>query len=98
MGSGTAKTASGGFYATGAAMEIRGLGFKPTRIELHGEDMDTATWCEPMLADTYFNRVPDGTGSYVTTEGITSLQDGFDLGVVVDINVAGELVYWYAWE
>lgn len=100
MGSGTSKTASGAATMDASELiEIRGLGFKPTRVELFGEDMDTAIWHEPMPALTYFNRVPAGDGTWVTTAGITPQQDGFDIAIgMVNFNVDGELVYWHAWE
>ena len=99
MGSGTSKVRNGAFKGSGAALEVRQCDFRPTAVQVINEDGLCQGWWTNTMADgDVMKQVTDGTISKVTTNGITPLSDGFSLGADADLNVAGELVHWIAYE
>jgi hypothetical protein len=89
----------GAVTGTGADLDIKTVGFRPRSVHLINTDSaDEMTW-HHLMADGYgLKRVAAGTGSVVTTAGITPLAAGFRLGADADLNVAGETVLWEATE
>jgi len=97
-----ARYKSGGCVATGAAMEIRTVGFKPLKVVVSNISNNCkAEWFE-QLADAYaIKTVAAGDRTLVTSAGITPLDGtnpGFSVGALADINdTTTELLRWEAW-
>jgi hypothetical protein len=101
MASGNRKTLFGTFEGDGSAdVEIKTLPFRPSAVELLNLDgLASATWVEGMADATCVKEVTAGTKSAVASpNGITPLSTGFKLGQDGDLNVAGEKVFWKAYE
>ena len=85
----------GSFVGTGAAIDVREVGFRPRSIKLWNlGGLAAAVWAEGMADASCLKEVTAGTKSAVTANGITPLSDGFRLGADTDLNVSGELVYF----
>lgn len=99
MASGAAKTVYGATLGTGAAIDVRSVGFRPRSVKAVNVDSgDELYWHVNMADAAGFKRVAAGAGALVSTGGITPLSDGFTLGTDGDMNVAGETVLWEATE
>jgi len=99
MGSGVSKTITGASTGTGADIPVRTVGFRPRKVELiNTGGLVTAEWQETMADASMFKRVTAGDGTFPLTLGITPLSDGFTIGADTDLNVAGELIHWVAYE
>lgn len=99
MASGRGRNFQGAFVGTGAAINIRTVGFRPNIVELFNEDgLCTGTWLKSMADDSMIKRVTAGTMTVVTSDGVTPLSNGFTLGADSDMNVSGEKVFWVAYE
>ena len=97
MGSGRSREVIGTFVGTGADLEIRKVGFRPNRVELHNVDgLCTAVWTNVMADDSALKTITAGTMSEITTNGITPLSNGFALGADTDLNVSGEEGFYIA--
>jgi hypothetical protein len=103
MGSGVARTIEGGYYGTGAALEIADdkVGFRPKRVTIYKitTQQDLA---EHVLGmdDASFLKTdgPTGVRSLVTTEGITIEHNGFSVGTDGAINNSGDLYRFFCEE
>jgi hypothetical protein len=96
MGSGASKSRIGAFRGTGALLNQRKVGFRPNYVHLiNVSSSDELTWIEGMADAAGYKRVAAGTGSVITTGGITPLADGFSLGTDADMNVSGETVRFH---
>lgn len=93
MGSPAGNVVTGSCVGTGADMNIRTVGFRPKRVVLNVGGLDAA-WQKTMADDSMYKRLANGTGSLVTTNGITPLSDGFSLGADTDINAAGAIIHY----
>jgi hypothetical protein len=90
---------SGAFTGDGSARQVRTLAFRPRRVVLHNVGgLVSAEWNETMADASMVKRVTDGTMTFPTTNGITPLSNGFTVGADADLNAAGELVHWVAFE
>ena len=99
MSSGVSKTRVGSFYGTGAIVEVRGVEFRPRKVQLINIDgLVTGEWVEGMADGSVAKRVTAGTMTVPAANGITPRSDGFDVGVDADLNASGELVRWVAHE
>ncbi|MGD9749400.1 MAG: hypothetical protein AB7W59_00230 [Acidimicrobiia bacterium] len=99
MSSGVQRTVRGAFTGTGAELQVRTVGFRPRAVKLVNRGgLATAEWQEGMPDASMSKRVTAGTMTFPTSDGITPLSDGFQLGADTDMNVAGELVYYEAVE
>ena len=99
MASGTSRVVRGSFVGTGSALNVRTVGFRPRTVKIHNLDgLAKAHWQDTMPDAAGWKVVTAGTQSYVTSNGITPLSDGFQLGADADLNVAGEVVHWEATE
>lgn len=75
---------------TAAAVTITS-GFKPKYVKVWNETSgDQIEWNDKMADAEGFKRVAGGTGSLVTSNGITPTSDGFTIGLDTDINVTDE--------
>lgn len=97
MGSGRSRQVIGSFTGTGAEIEVRSVGFRPSQVELINVDgVAIARWTAQMADASALKEITDGTKSFITTDGITPLSNGFKLGADTDLNVDGELVHYVA--
>jgi hypothetical protein len=96
--SGARRTISGSVKGTGAMLEVRSIGFRPTKVELKnvGAGLCSADWNEAMPDASMFKRVTAGTATFPLTNGITPLSDGFRLGADANLNIAGQTIIWTA--
>lgn len=68
-------------------------GFKPRYVRvINNTSGDEASWIEGMAAASAQKRVAAGTGSLVTSNGITVSDYGFTFGLDTDLNVTSEQV------
>lgn len=99
MASGASKIISGAFIGTGAAINVRTVGFRPKKVEiLNVGGVAKAEWVKGMADASAMKQVTAGTISVITSGGVTPLSDGFTLGDDSDLNVDGELVRYIAYE
>lgn len=99
MASGVSKTRVGSVYGTGAAIEVRGVEFRPRKVELYNVSSgDKMVWMEGMADDSGVKTVAAGATTVPTTGGVTPRSDGFDIGTDADVNASGELIRWVAHE
>jgi hypothetical protein len=99
MSSGVARLQVGAITPAGTAYDVRTVGFRPKKVELINVDgLVYAQWNNTMPDDSAALRITDGTISYITSDGITPLSDGFTIGANANVNVDGEEIHWTAWE
>lgn len=97
MGSGTSVSV-GAFIATGSAITIAKVGFKPRLVLLiNVDDPGLAVHIEGMPAAAAFIHT-DATSSYVTSNGVTLTDTGFTVGTDANLNTDGEQVFYMAIE
>jgi hypothetical protein len=106
---------TGKVTGTGSEIKVEFTDFTPRKVELRNADSaDEMTWVDTMPAGYGLKRLAAGTGSLVTTGGVTpvyqdvlsppvgeSPQDpgrGFLIGTDSDMNVADEIIHWVAYE
>jgi len=90
-------THTGSFYGTGASLNVTKLGFRPRAVTLLNKDgLCRLEWTKDMADASGVKTVTDGTISFITSNGITPLANGFTLGADTDVNVADELVHYVA--
>lgn len=101
-GEGINRVATGTYLEndTAAAYDVN-CGFKPKFVKLFNEASgDQMEWNDTMANAEGFKRVAAGTGSMVTSNGVTPLDDGttkgFRIGLDTDLNVVNEQLSWYA--
>jgi hypothetical protein len=92
-------TATGSFLGTGAALSVTKLGFRPRSVRLFNVaagGLCSLYWNKEMPDASGFKEVNHDTAqrSFITSNGITPLANGFQLGADADLNAAGELVYF----
>jgi uncharacterized protein with beta-barrel porin domain len=73
--------------------------FRPRVVRLINlVSADRGAWMEGMADDSMVKQLAAGTGSVITTNGVTPRSDGFDIGADADVNASGELIRWVAHE
>lgn len=97
MASPAANVVTGQFTATGAGLSIKTVGFRIKSLDMYVGGL-FAHWQKDMADDSMYKRLANGTGSLVTSGGITptTTHDGFTLGADADINVNGAVVNYVA--
>lgn len=99
MSSGVMRKMTGSFTGTGAAVEVKTIGFRPRHVRLmNRQGLCQAEWTDSMPDASAFKQITDGTTTFITSNGITPLSNGFSLGADADLNVSGEDVHWVAEE
>lgn len=89
------KFKSGAVNSTGSAIEVI-CGFKPRSVKLFLSGGDSGFWNDSM-ADASAHKVASGSGSLVTSNGITPTEKGFTLGTDSHLNPSStEVVYFEA--
>lgn len=99
MASGARLSKDGTVTGTGADIAIL-LPFPlPNRVTLWNRTSgDQLDWSLTMGNATGFKRLANGTGSFITSLGITPSASGFTIGADTDLNVSGEVLSWFAEE
>lgn len=95
MGSGVSRTFVGSVTGTGAALDVKKVGFRPRNVRVvnvAAGGLCYGEWIEGMADASVVKTLTDGTISVPVTLGITPLADGFTLGADTDLNVLGEVV------
>lgn len=75
------------------------LGYKPRYVKLQNLDSDgavTVEWYEGMTDDTAWKSDKTGSGSLLTSKGITPSESGFAVGYDTDLCYASEQISWIA--
>ena len=81
---------------TAAAFTIT-TGFQPRYVKIvSNTSSDWEEWFEGMASPSAHKVVAAGTGSAITTNGITVSASGFTVGLDTDINVTNEQISWIA--
>lgn len=81
---------------TAAAFTIT-VGFKPRYVLVVNEtSRDREEWFEGMTDAYAIKRVAAGTGTLITSLGITVSSSGFTVGLDTDVNVTNEQIRWMA--
>lgn len=93
-----AQMATGRYLDTGTvAAYTFTLGFKPRYVHLiNNTSRDEIFWIEGMADASGNKRVAAGTGTLITTLGITVSDTGFTFGLDTDLNVSNEQVSFVA--
>lgn len=92
------RMANGTFLedATAVALKIV-IGFKPKYVRVTNEtSRDGYEWYEGMADAEAVKWVAAGTRTIITTLGITPANDGFTIGLDLDVNVVNEQISWIA--
>ena len=99
MASGNSRVMTGSVIGTGAALDVRTVGYRPSVVQLINADSDDKlTWTDKMADASGHKQVKAGGSSFITSNGVTPLSDGFRLGADADLNAVGETVHWVAHE
>jgi len=97
MSSGNHRTFYGAVTGTGAALDVRTVGFRPKEVELLNTDgLATLKWTDSMKDDEGLKEITTGTKSFLASNGVIPLSDGFTMGADADLNAAGEVVHFVA--
>jgi len=93
--------ATGSFLGTGSALNITKLGFRPRVVKLMNVasgGLCTFYWNKEMPDASAWKEANHDTAqrSFITSNGITPLANGFTVGADADMNVSGEQVYYEA--
>lgn len=95
---GVLRVATGDYLDTGtvAAFTLT-IGFKPKYVHIWNEtSRDELEWNDRMADAEGFKRVAAGTGTFLTSLGITPTAHGFTVGLDTDIVVTNEQLSWLA--
>ena len=99
MASGGTRKVTGSVNGTGSAIDIRTVGFRPKKVELENVDgLASCVWTDTMADDSMVKRVTAGTMTFVTSNGIIPLSNGFTIGADSDLNASDELIHYVAHE
>ena len=92
------QVAIGAYLDTGTAAAIKiTIGFRPRYVlVLNENDRDGYEWFEGMADAEAFKTVAAGTRTMITTLGITPADDGFTIGLDLDVNVQNQQLSWMA--
>lgn len=94
MASGHASIHNGAVRSTNAALPVV-CGFRPRSVKLFLASGAEAFWNDQMDDGSAFKRVTGGTGSFITSDGITPADDGFSIGADGDINPSSESIIYF---
>ena len=98
----SANVASGEVVGTGSAFNVI-CGFKPKHIRIMNRtDNSHSEWNDAMPDASAQLTIDSGAGStdvsFITSNGITPLYNGFTIGTNAALNTASDVVYWTAWK
>lgn len=89
-------TWTGQVTGTGSALDVKKLGFRPRVVRLINIDgICTATWLQGMPDASAWKELNHDTAqrTFITSDGITPLANGFTIGADSDLNVSGERIF-----
>lgn len=94
-------TYTGSVTGTGAALDVTKLGFRPRYVKIWNVasgGLCSLEWIDKMPDAYGFKELNHDTAqrSYLTSNGITPLSNGFTIGADTDLNVDGEQIYFIA--
>ena len=98
MASGGTRMKCGRVTATGLAMDITTVGFRPRRVKCYNITNEATIEWNEAFDDATGYQYDAATPDYLSANGITPLANGFTLGADGDVNVDGETVIWEAHE
>lgn len=98
MASGFRQAVQGAFMSDGAARVVDTPGFRPAKVEVWTDAGVNGVWLDSMPDAAAFKRLANGTGSYITSNGVTPDASGFTLGADAALNATGQMVFWSASE
>jgi len=103
MASGKNRVMVGSVYGTGSAINVTTLSFRPRLVRLFNLGGNAQAYWNREMPDAAMQKVVDsGVGtsdiSYVTSNGITPLSNGFTIGADADLNASAELLVWEAFD
>lgn len=84
----------GAVESTNAPLQVV-CGFQPRSVKLYLADGASGFWNDSMDDDAAFKRIVAGTGSFVTTNGITPDSNGFTLGADANLNPASATIIYF---
>jgi len=95
--SGHARLKKGAMLGTGAAIAVT-CGFRPARVQVFNVDgLARAEALDGMASDQAVKHVAAGTMTFAA-DCIAINDNGFEIGVDADLNVADEQLHWMAEE
>lgn len=84
----------GAYIGTGSELDIETPGFEPVKVELYAADDESFLhYVEGMPAASGMKHKA-GTTTFLSSDGVTLLAQGFKIGADADLNAAGETVYF----
>lgn len=92
--SGTALIKSGAVISTNAALKVI-TGFEPRSVLLFLDDGASGAWNVAMVDASAYKRITAGTGSLVTSDGITPAYDGFTIGADAELNPSSATTIYF---
>lgn len=96
MASGAKKSFRGSFLGTGASLDIKIVGFRPSKVHIWGTTGVEAYWQDTMADAAAFKRLANGTGSSIASQGVTPLANGFNVGTDAACNASGVVMHYEA--
>lgn len=101
MGSGVNRIVVGAVIATGSAMNIDTVGFRPKLVRVvnvGATGLSRLEWFKGMADAAAAKTVTNGTISVISSDGITPRAKGFTLGADANVNIITEKCYYEAHE
>ncbi len=99
MSSGVRKRYMGSFTGTGASLDIKVVGFRPSSVKLFNEtDVTEAEWLNSMADGSAKKEITAGDKTFITTQGVTPLANGFNVGTDGVCNGSGDKIHFVAEE
>jgi hypothetical protein len=100
MSAGTRKVC-GTVVGTGSAIDVKTVGFRPRSVCLRNTSGNCVGNWQHTMPDAAMQKIVDsGSGttdiSYVTSNGVTPLNNGFTIGADGDLNASTEVIHWEA--
>lgn len=101
MASGVNRVVVGAVIATGAAMNIDTVGFRPKLVRVvnvGATGLSRLEWFAGMADDSAVKAITNGTISVVVADAITPRANGFKLGADANVNIITEKCFYEAHE
>jgi len=90
---------AGTYTGTGVALKIEKevLGFEPKLVHIYNLTDGSFSFWHQNMTDAHVLTQKAGTTSHTTSNGITPLASGFQVGTDAAINASGDVCHWIAW-